>query len=61
MKKIIFFSLLLVSVFCLFLVVSCGSKTKTTVIETNMGTMEIELFTEKAPITTKNFITLAGS
>ncbi|NOZ80951.1 MAG: peptidylprolyl isomerase [DPANN group archaeon] len=28
------------------------------VIETNMGTMEIELFEDKAPITTKNFIDL---
>ncbi len=28
------------------------------VIETNMGTMEIELFEDKAPITTKNFINL---
>jgi len=29
------------------------------VIETNMGTMEFELFEDKAPITTKNFIDLA--
>ena len=29
------------------------------VIETNYGTMEIELFEDKAPITTKNFIDLA--
>lgn len=29
------------------------------VIETNMGTMELELFEDKAPITTKNFIDLA--
>ncbi len=28
------------------------------VIETNMGTMELELFEDKAPITTKNFIDL---
>ncbi|MEE9585742.1 MAG: peptidylprolyl isomerase, partial [Nitrososphaerales archaeon] len=28
------------------------------VIETNMGTIEIELFEDKAPITTKNFIDL---
>lgn len=32
---------------------------RTAVIETNMGTMEIELFEDKAPITTKNFIDLA--
>jgi peptidyl-prolyl cis-trans isomerase A (cyclophilin A) len=29
------------------------------VIETNMGTIEFELFEDKAPITTKNFIDLA--
>jgi peptidyl-prolyl cis-trans isomerase A (cyclophilin A) len=29
------------------------------VIETNMGTLELELFEDKAPITTKNFIDLA--
>jgi cyclophilin family peptidyl-prolyl cis-trans isomerase len=29
------------------------------VLETNMGTMELELFEDKAPITTKNFIDLA--
>jgi peptidyl-prolyl cis-trans isomerase A (cyclophilin A) len=29
------------------------------VIETNMGTMEFELFEDRAPITTKNFIDLA--
>lgn len=29
------------------------------VIETNMGTMEFELFEDKAPITTKNFIDLS--
>jgi len=36
------------------------SNMKIAVIETNMGTMEIELFTEKAPVTTKNFIDLAN-
>jgi cyclophilin family peptidyl-prolyl cis-trans isomerase len=30
------------------------------VIETNMGTIEIELFEDKAPVTTKNFIDLAN-
>ncbi|MFC1656040.1 peptidylprolyl isomerase [Patescibacteria group bacterium] len=29
------------------------------VIETNLGTMEVELFEKRAPITTKNFIDLA--
>ncbi|MBW2975036.1 peptidylprolyl isomerase [Candidatus Woesearchaeota archaeon] len=32
---------------------------KTAVFETNKGTFEVELFTEKAPITTKNFIDLS--
>lgn len=32
---------------------------KTAVLETNVGTIKIELFTEKAPETTKNFIKLA--
>ncbi|MFQ5711263.1 MAG: peptidylprolyl isomerase [Candidatus Geothermarchaeales archaeon] len=34
-------------------------KNRIAVIETNMGTMELELFEDKAPITTKNFIDLA--
>lgn len=33
---------------------------KIAVIKTNYGTMEIELFTKKAPITTQNFIDLAN-
>lgn len=32
---------------------------RTAVIETSLGTMEFELFEDKAPITTKNFIDLA--
>ena len=32
---------------------------KTAVLETNLGTIEIELYTEKMPITTQNFIVLA--
>ena len=32
---------------------------RTATIETNLGTMKIELFEDKAPITTKNFIDLA--
>ena len=30
------------------------------IIETNHGTIEVELFEDKAPLTTANFITLAG-
>ena len=35
------------------------SKNRIAVFETNMGTFEIELFEDKAPITTGNFIDLA--
>jgi len=46
------------------LIVGCsGGNTmdkKIAVFETNKGTFEIELFTEKAPITTKNFIDLTN-
>lgn len=43
------------------ILVSCEGypKVKTAILETNLGTIEIELFTEKMPITTKNFIDLA--
>lgn len=34
-------------------------KNRTAIIETNMGTMEIELYEDKAPITTSNFINLS--
>ena len=70
MKKIIF-SVLMILVF----VSSCttkeqsntieksmGSKmTKYATIETDKGTIKAELYTDKAPITTKNFIDLANS
>jgi cyclophilin family peptidyl-prolyl cis-trans isomerase len=39
---------------------SQGEKMKVAVIETNKGAMEAELFIDKAPITTKNFIDLAN-
>ncbi|MDO4577325.1 MAG: peptidylprolyl isomerase, partial [Clostridium perfringens] len=35
------------------------SNNRIAVFETNMGTFEIELFEDKAPITTGNFIDLA--
>jgi len=43
------------------LIVGCtgGNKMKIAEFETNKGTFEVELFTEKAPLTTKNFIDLA--
>ncbi len=34
-------------------------KNRTAIIETNMGTMEVELYEDKAPITTSNFINLS--
>jgi peptidyl-prolyl cis-trans isomerase A (cyclophilin A) len=39
---------------------SGGNTMKTAVFETNKGTFEIELFTDKAPITTQNFIDLTN-
>lgn len=58
MKKILLM-ILLVSV--LFVLTSCSKSgsNRTAVIETNLGTMEIELFEKRAPTTTQNFITLA--
>lgn len=39
---------------------ACGGSTvtKKAIFETSMGTFEVELFTEKAPLTTQNFMTL---
>ncbi len=60
MKKTLLM-VLLISV--LFILTSCSksssSSNRTAVIETNLGTMEIELFEKRAPTTTQNFITLA--
>ena len=38
-----------------------NTQNRIAVIETNLGTMELELFEDKTPITTKNFIDLAES
>lgn len=38
---------------------AADAKNRYAVIETNMGTMKLELFEDKAPITTGNFISLA--
>ncbi len=67
--------ILLVTLLLLFVLAACSSQVaeptdNTTfegenmtntiaTIQTNLGTMEFELFVEKAPITTKNFIDLA--
>lgn len=53
MKKII---ILLLAI--MLFVNSCGGS-RTAVIDTSMGTIEIQLFTREMPITTKNFIDLA--
>lgn len=59
MKKILAITLVLI------FLVGCGKvaeKTgKTAVIETNKGIVKFELFTEKAPITTTNFVKLANN
>ena len=46
----------------LMLVTSCATttmKNKTAILETNYGTITLELFEDKTPITTKNFMDLA--
>lgn len=53
--------LLILLILTIFLI-SCGGKTmtnKTAIFDTSMGTIKIELFENKMPITTKNFIDLA--
>lgn len=63
MKKVIIIALLLL------ILAACknetakeeGTKMKIAVIETDKGTIKAELYTDKAPITTKNFIELANS
>lgn len=49
-------------VLLILLLIGCkgGDKMTTAVFETNKGDFVIELFTDKAPITTKNFIDLAN-
>ena len=62
MKKTVIMALLL-----LLILAACKNETakevkmKIAVIETGKGTIKAELYTDKAPITTKNFIELAGS
>ena len=62
MKKTVIMALLL-----LLILAACKNETakevkmKIAVIETGKGTIKAELYTDKAPITTKNFIGLAGS
>ncbi|MFC1728321.1 peptidylprolyl isomerase [Nanoarchaeota archaeon] len=47
----------LILILAILLLAGC-SKNTIVVIETNHGTMEVELFQERAPVTTENFITL---
>jgi peptidylprolyl isomerase len=50
---------ILMIILALFLVSCTGGEMKTAVFDTNMGTIEIDLYTDKMPITTQNFIDLA--
>ena len=54
----------LLYIILLILLIGCakdgGTNMTTAVFETNKGNFEIELFTDKAPITTKNFIDLTN-
>jgi len=50
----------LLLILILILAVGCADQNSIAVIETNHGTMEIELFEQRAPITTKNFVDLAN-
>ena len=59
MKKVIIASMML-----LIFLAACNSEgekmaNRRAIIETNLGNIEIELFEDKAPITAKNFVTLA--
>jgi len=57
--------LIAVLVLALGLLTACGSSTETSnrtaTIETSMGTIKFELYEQRAPITTANFIKLAES
>ena len=60
--KLIFLVLVLFTASCSAKNTEEGNKmSKYVVIETNKGTIKAELYTEKAPITTKNFINLTNS
>ncbi len=63
MKKIIIMALLLLMILaaCKNEIKPAEAKMKIAVIETDRGTIKAELYTDKAPITTKNFIDLANS
>lgn len=54
---------ILLLVFITLFIISCSGgtpmKNRYAIIETNLGTIEIELFEDKAPKTTANFISLA--
>jgi len=59
------FSIIIISIIGIIIILSLllwsgngASMNRIAVIETNMGTMELELFEDKAPITTSNFINL---
>lgn len=60
MKKI-FFLLILIFISSCAIKSTENKMVKYAVIETNKGIIKAELYTDKAPITTKNFIDLANS
>ena len=49
---------LLTLLFSLILITGCGTMTNKVKIQTNLGDMEFELYTDLAPKTTKNFLKL---
>ena len=66
MKKILVAAMATLMLFSVILIVGgCGKSenhgNRIAVVETSMGTIKIELYEDKAPITTENFIGLAES
>lgn len=57
MKK----EIIILSLIAMLLLISSCTSNKTAIIDTNYGEIEINLYEDKVPITTKNFIDLAES
>lgn len=53
--------ILLLVGFAFLLFSACGASNRVAVFDTSMGTFKVELYEERAPITTENFIELAES
>lgn len=56
MKKIIITFMIIMT---MIIFIGCDKMNRHAIIETNMGTMEFELYEKRAPITTENFINLS--